>query len=82
MMIAPLVSSLLASSRSSGLGGIRSPSYHVRSTGGLFPRAGNLKRMIEATGYESSVLLWENGTVAVTEVGLARSSAQKAGSRM
>src|SRR5215470_2838325 len=44
-------SSLSASS--SGFGGRRPPSYQVRLTGGIWPRAGNLKKVCVAFGNET-----------------------------
>src|ERR1700740_1307102 len=38
---------------SSGLGGRRPPSYHVRLTAGILPRAGNLKKVCVALGKET-----------------------------
>src|ERR1017187_1831010 len=48
-------SSLLSISNSGGVGGRIPPSYHIRSTAGLLPLAGYLKRTVQAVGKEKSL---------------------------
>src|SRR5258705_12781008 len=49
--------SLLSADSSAGIGGRIPPSYQHRSTGGLLPFAGYLKRTVLAIGNEKSLLI-------------------------